>query len=243
MIAACTRPGSQDAPHDAQRRRWLLGLGALAVGGCASTPPDADEPERLSQSPWARATLLDGVSPSGPWVHRRYGNRRPTQYRAVERDGRPALYALSESGNSTLRLPLRPHPLPPGARLRFSWWVPALLPHADLQSAEADDAVARVILTFDGDRASWSRRDHMLSELAQLVTGEPMPYATLMYVWDDRYPVGSVILTPTRGASASWWCSAAPRAWGAGWNTNATCGPTTRPLSARRRAPSPAWAS
>ncbi len=191
-----TPPGSQDAPHDAQRRRWLLGLGALAVGGCASTPPDADEPERLSQSPWARATLLDGVSPSGPWVHRRYGNRRPTQYRAVERDGRPALYALSESGNSTLRLPLRPHPLPPGARLRFSWWVPALLPHADLQSAEADDAVARVILTFDGDRTTWSRRDHMLSELAQLVTGEPMPYATLMYVWDDRYPVGSVIHNP-----------------------------------------------
>jgi hypothetical protein len=183
-------------PHDAQRRRWLLGMGALALGGCASAPPGADDAERLSQSPWARANSLDAVSASGPWVHRRYGNRRPTVYRAAERDGRPALHALSESGNSTLRLPLRPTPLPPEARLRFSWWVPALLPHADLKTAEADDAVARVILTFDGDRASWSRRDHMLSELAQLVTGEPMPYATLMYVWDDRYPMGSVIPNP-----------------------------------------------
>jgi hypothetical protein len=184
------------APHDAQRRRWLLGVGALALGACASALPDADEPERLSQSSWARANQLDGVAISGPWVHRRYGNRRPTLYRAAERDGRPALHALSEAGNSTLRLPLRPTPLAPEARLRFSWWVPALLPHADLKTAEADDAVARVILTFDGNRAGWSRRDHMLSELAHLVTGEPMPDATLMYVWDDRYPVGSVIPNP-----------------------------------------------
>jgi hypothetical protein len=186
-----------DTPHptDWPRRRWLLGMGALALGGCASAP-SADEPERLARSAWARATLLDGVQASGPWVHRRYGNRQPTVYEATEREGRPALHARSASGNSTLRLPLQPGPLAPGARLHFSWWVPALLPHADLKSADADDAVTRVILTFDGDRASWSRRDHMLSELAQLVTGEPLPDATLIYVWDDRYPVGSVIDNP-----------------------------------------------
>ena len=44
----------------------------------------------------------------------------------------------------------------------------------------ADDAVARVILTFDGDRSLWSRRDHMLSELAQIVTGEPLPDMSAM---------------------------------------------------------------
>src|SRR5690606_5889858 len=61
-----TLTGPQDAPQDARRRRWLLGAGALALGACASTPPDADEPVRLAQSPWARATTLDGVSASGP---------------------------------------------------------------------------------------------------------------------------------------------------------------------------------
>jgi len=177
------------------RRQWLLGLGALALGGCAA-PPRADETERVTQSAWARATALDGLQASGPWVHRRYGNRQPTRYEAGQRDGRPALHARSESGNSTMRLPLQPTPLTPGARLGFSWWVPALLPQADLGNAETDDAVARIILTFDGDRASWSRRDHMLSELAQLITGEPMPYATLIYVWDDRYPVGTVVDNP-----------------------------------------------
>ncbi|MBL0919990.1 MAG: DUF3047 domain-containing protein [Hydrogenophaga sp.] len=188
-----------NTPHartDLQRRQWLLGLGALALGGCASAPPSADEPLRLAQSAWARAMSLDGVTPAGAWAHRRYGNRRPTHYSAAERDGRPALHALSESGNSTLRLPLESQALSPAARLHFSWWVPSLMPHADIKTADADDAVARVILTFDGDRASWSRRDHMISEMAQLVTGEPLPYATLMYVWDDRYPVGTVVDNP-----------------------------------------------
>lgn len=183
-------------PTDLRRRQWLLGLGALALGGCASTPPSADEPQRLAQSAWARATTLNGVTTAGTWTHRRYGNRHPTHYSAAERDGRPALHALSESGNSTLRLPLQSQAITRDARLRFSWWVPSLMPHADIRTADADDAVARVILTFDGDRASWSRRDHMISEMAQLVTGEPLPYATLMYVWDDRYPVGTVVDNP-----------------------------------------------
>lgn len=191
-------PAVMDTPTPTKisRRRGLLGLGALALGGCAGLPSADGEPDRLAGSAWARATALDGVSSTGPWTHRRYGNRHPTRYNATGRDGRPALHAFSESGNSTLRLPLHPQALSPEARLRFSWWVPALLPQADLQTADADDAVVRVILTFDGDRASWTRRDHMLSELAQLLTGEPLPYATLMYVWDERYPVGSVIPNP-----------------------------------------------
>lgn len=185
-------------PFDPSRRQCLLGATALGglLAGCASPGPDGGGAERLANSVWAQATVLEGVVAAAPWSHRRYGNRAPTVYRADRKDGRPALHALSESGNSLLRLPLQPQPLAPGARLHFSWWVPALLPQADIRAAEADDAVVRVLLTFDGDRASWTRRDHMLSELAHLVGGEPLPYATLMYVWDNRYPMGSVIDNP-----------------------------------------------
>ena len=81
--------------------------------------------------------------------------------------------------------------------LRFSWFVPALIEQADLKNRDVDDAVARIILTFDGAREqAFSSRDHMLSELARLVTGEPLPYATLMYVWDNRYPIGTIIPNP-----------------------------------------------
>lgn len=36
----------------------------------------------------------------------------------------------------------------------------------------------------------------MLSELAHALTGEPMPYATLMYVWCNRRAAGEVIVNP-----------------------------------------------
>ena len=39
-------------------------------------------------------------------------------------------------------------------------------------------------------------KDAMLSELAQTLTGEPMPYATLMYVWCNKRAPGSVIINP-----------------------------------------------
>ncbi|MEK9802395.1 MAG: DUF3047 domain-containing protein, partial [Curvibacter sp.] len=80
--------------------------------------------------------------------------------------------------------------------IRFSWKVPALLPQADMARRETEDAVVRVVLTFEGDRTRLSARDHALSELAQLMTGEPLPYATLMYVWCPTRAPGSVILNP-----------------------------------------------
>ena len=33
-------------------------------------------------------------------------------------------------------------------------------------------------------------------DLAEALTGEPPPFATLVYVWDARAPVGSVIVNP-----------------------------------------------
>jgi len=80
--------------------------------------------------------------------------------------------------------------------IRFSWKVPALMPNADMARRETEDAVVRIVLTFDGDRARLSARDRALSELAQLMTGEPLPYATLMYVWCPTREAGSVILNP-----------------------------------------------
>jgi hypothetical protein len=56
-----------------------------------------------------------------------------------------------------------------------------------------------LLLAFDGDRSRLSARDAALSELARVVTGEDMPYATLMYVWCNRQATGSVIRSPRTG--------------------------------------------
>lgn len=176
----------------------VYGLCAL-LAGCAIGPPapsvDAAAPVAVHASAWAAQSRID--ADAADWVPQTFGDRPPTHYQVVQQQGRWAVHAHSAAGNSSLR---RAVALPPGqtaGQLRFSWWVPRLNDAADLRDSDIDDAVARVVLSFDGDRAArFGVRDHMLSELAQLVTGEPLPYATLVYVWDNRYPVGTVIANP-----------------------------------------------
>lgn len=196
-------------PH-AQRnvaRLWAL-LPALLLAACASGPSgtadEADEAARrpvpavvLDGSAWLAASHIDGAAPGATWAHQVYLNRRPTQYRATAHAGRPALLAEAVGANSTLSLPVA---LPPGAlprRLQFSLFVPALHPAFNLGERGEDDAVARLILSFDGDRSqAWTARDHLISELSHLVAGKSLPYASIMYVWDNRHPVGSVVPNP-----------------------------------------------
>jgi len=188
------------------RRRFLLtaALGPAALAsGCAGLSLDDEERDdeavdltAVNASDWAMACdIARAIDPSG-WRHRRYGSMTPTRYDAGQHDGRPALHARGAGGNSTLRLPLAPAPVDAGTRLEFAWWVGALNEAADLRDRDADDAVARVVLSFDGERRDWVARDHVLSELVRLITGEPLPDASLVYVWDNRYPVGTVIDNP-----------------------------------------------
>lgn len=105
------------------------------------------------------------------------------------------MLARAESAASMLRQALH---VPPAElrHLNFSWKVPALIPEADMALRDADDSPVRVVLVFEGDRSKFSMKNAMLSELAQAMTGEPMPYATLMYVWCNSRAPGSVIINP-----------------------------------------------
>ena len=198
-------------PRPFPHRVWAF-LPGLLLSACASAPSplsdDADEvadadtqqkhrPVILDGTAWQASNRIDGANGSAKWEHQVFMNRRPTHYHATEHQGRPALMAEALGANSTLNLPLAP---PPGAlprRLHFSLFVPALNPAFNLQVKGEDDAVARLILSFDGDRnKAWKARDHIVSELSGLIAGKPLPYASIMYVWDSRYPAGSVIPNP-----------------------------------------------
>lgn len=195
-------------------RLWASLL-ALLLSACASAPSpsgdssddttaEADEaspkqrPVILDGTAWQAANHIAGAATATTWEHQVFMNRRPTRYQATEHAGRPALMAEAMGSNSTLNLLLTP---PPGAlpkRLHFSLFVPALNPSFDLSQKGEDDAVARLILSFDGDRynGTWQARDHIVSELSGLIAGKPLPYASIMYVWDNRYPAGTVIPNP-----------------------------------------------
>ncbi|MBV8036836.1 DUF3047 domain-containing protein [Roseateles sp.] len=156
--------------------RRFLQLCALALlAGCATTvtpPPSAEG-----------------------WQALKLPGKPLTRYSWTEKAGRPALEALSERSASLWRKRLDPAVTSVG-EVSFSWWVQDLIPGASVADAQREDAVARVIFGFGGDIDTLPLRTRMKFELAQTLTGEMPPYATLMYVWDSKLPVGTVVVNP-----------------------------------------------
>lgn len=151
---------------------------ALCLAGCQSTPPVIDAPARVQ----ADATWQPYLLPT----------KRATRYVASVIDGRPVIQADADNAVSLYRRALRIEPVDLG-RLSFSWMVPELIAAADLSRQNSEDAPVRVVLSFDGDRSKLTYKDRMLFDLMEAVIGEEPPYATLMYVWDNRAPLESVI--------------------------------------------------
>lgn len=164
----------------------------LTLGACATRMPEpAQEVVALESSPWAAAS--SGTARPAPWQHQEFPGKRQSHYNYVRLDGREAIAARASSSASMLRQAVRVEPAELN-HLRFSWKVPALIASADLAVREQADSPVRVVLAFEGDRSKFSPKDAMLSELAHALTGEPMPYATLMYVWCNKREPGTVLV-------------------------------------------------
>ena len=116
-----------------------------------------------------------------------------TVYTAANDDGRWVLHARSDHSASMYRRALRIEPEQLG-QVSFSWKVRSLLSDADVRESETGDAVVRVMLAFDGDASRLSARTRLMFDLMQSLSGEAPPFATLMYVWDSRAELDSVVL-------------------------------------------------
>ncbi|CAN7406777.1 DUF3047 domain-containing protein [Pseudorhodoferax sp. LjRoot39] len=174
----------------------LVALVAIQLLGCASWRSEQDEPvavAAIAQTPWAMASLpqVDGK----PWQRLPLPGKRETQFDPVRADGRAALAVTADASASMVRRQVHV-PADALGQLSFSWKVPALIAGADMAARDADDAPVRLVLAFEGDRSRFSAKNAMLSELARALTGEEMPYATLMYVWCNSRAPGSVIMNP-----------------------------------------------
>ena len=118
-----------------------------------------------------------------------------TAFRLEKHDHRDALSAHAQASASMLRQRLNV-PADQLGRLQFAWQIDNLMAEADMGERDSEDAPVRLILAFEGDRSRFSAKNAMLSDLTEALTGEPLPYATLMYVWCNRRPIDSVIVNP-----------------------------------------------
>ncbi len=160
------------------------GVFALTLLGCSSLSHESeDTPLDPSKEIWRPFEL--------PF-------KRPTHYAPVTLDGRQAIQADADSAVSLYRRMVRIEPAHLG-RVSFSWMVPEIIPGANLSLQDTEDAPVRLVLAFDGDLGQLPTKDRLLFDLIEGVVGEPPPYATLMYVWDNHAPAGSVIVAARTG--------------------------------------------
>lgn len=162
------------------KRLPVVILFSLGLVACATSDPTSSP---TATGPWQS------------WQTFELPGKRSTDYQTYSDGGRSVVQAKADRSASMFRRQVRLD-TSQLSRVQFSWRVPDLIANADLSDAEASDSPVRLVFAFDGDHARLSSRNRMLFDLAQVLTGEPPPYATLMYVWDNRAGTESVILGP-----------------------------------------------
>jgi hypothetical protein len=128
------------------------------------------------------------------WSARQLPGKRATRYSLAQREGHACLLARADQSASLWRRSLKLDPQQV-SQLEFDWWIARHEGRATVTEPELDDASARLVLAFDGDAARLSARNRMLFELAQTLSGEAPPFATLMYVWDAKAAPGTVVIS------------------------------------------------
>lgn len=170
-------------------------LAAALLGGCASLPNGPPEPPEQVVLPYVTNFSYSQPEDGTPngwqlWTLSRF--KKATEYKLVREDGRTVVRAHASSSASGLVHPLNldpsQYPL-----LHWHWKVDQLIAKADNTSKHAEDAPARLVISFEGDLGKLDFDDRMFYDQIKAFTGQQLPYATLMYIWENRVPVGTVI--------------------------------------------------
>jgi hypothetical protein len=181
-----------------RRAACTLSLLALLVAACATTPPAPPAARSAfsalsgpDPSPFSLAAA-GAILPVGWKPVRLMRLKRLTEFRLVEDDGGTAMLADANASASGLQYEtsadLREFPW-----LKWRWKVPKSIENANNTLHHVEDSPARVIVTFEGSREDLPAFEQMNYDLALAITGNRMPYATLMYVWENTLPEGAII--------------------------------------------------
>ncbi len=165
----------------------LLSLSACSTSPNVQQPNPSTETQETARKAATTIAWADGQN----WQPYLLPGKKTTQFSKVSMDGRDAVLAVADASVSLLRHNLK---VPANAleQVRFSWKVPMLIDLADIATREGDDSPVRVVLTFEGDRSKLPSKFSLLSELSRAVTGEELPYATLVYAWCNKRVAGSI---------------------------------------------------
>lgn len=170
----------------------LLATAVLAGAGCASVPSAPTVKRYPSVAAFSRAE--PGVNLPGGWQRLSLSRfKRDTEYRLVpDENGVTVVQAEAAQAASGLikELDVDTKATP---WLNWRWKVPQLIAGADNTRRDTEDSPVRVVVTFDGDLEKLDFEERAHASRYRALTGRDMPYATLMYIWENRMPVDALI--------------------------------------------------
>ena len=183
--------------------RPLILTALMALAGCAgfggSSLQDgsrqAFDPSKLpaqDELPKFSAQTARNGMPHGWNFYRIAPNKKNTVYRLENHQGRTVLSANSKTSASGLAVKLRPRQAN-HLWLQWEWKALSAIPEADNAEHYRDDAPLRILVAFDGNKSKLPLKEKMNFEIANLISGQEMPYATLMYIWSGKSPVNTII--------------------------------------------------
>ena len=140
-------------------------------------------------------SAADPGTPPPPWrtVGLPRGKVPLTRIDVVQQDATRVLQLAADASYGTLV-----HALPaqvPGPDLTLSWrWkLNQPLARADLRTKAGDDVALKVCVMFDLPLDALPFAQRSLMRLARAASTEPLPAATLCYVWDPQLPLGTLL--------------------------------------------------
>ncbi|MBI3714424.1 MAG: DUF3047 domain-containing protein [Betaproteobacteria bacterium] len=172
----------------------LVLLATLMLAGCASRIVVTEEQRAVTVPRFSDAPLGPPMIQGwNPWVLSRFS--KPTQYRVVDSDAGRVLEAHAASSSSGLLLDVNVNPREKPL-LSWTWKATELMADADTTIQGSDDSPNRIAVAFEGDRGKFDVEDRAMASMVRLVSGREMPYATVIYVWDNKLPVDSLFEHP-----------------------------------------------
>jgi len=188
------------------RSAYAAALAALLAASCASVsvPPATIAPAPRATVDFGTAghdgapllaafssAALDVLPPA--WRPFRLArSKKATEYRLVPLEGTVALQATADSSASGLR-----HEVAADPReypwLTWKWKVPELNAEANNTLAHVEDSPARIVVAFAGGREKLPAAEQINYDMLKAMSGNELPYATIMYIWENHLPEGAII--------------------------------------------------
>ena len=138
---------------------------------------------------WVGRFSGSGGAPA-PWRVVKTARVKPTTYRVAEVDNVSAMEARVDKSMAMLARPVTVD-LGKTPVLCWSWHVDSIAVKGDMRRKSGDDYAARVYVAFDMPDSALSAGTKMMLSVARKLYGADVPDAAVIYVWDNKNPVGT----------------------------------------------------